>query len=198
MTVDSVEVFRQFAFWRHGTRLASFCIVPENCIFWGASFKLMKTLASLVPKKLQGFCETLLYHYTLMTRNSHGNTKQNPRWWKLMSLFKWAVWKENLWWTSRISFCIPMTIWSLIFLGTGSIEMMIRVLGSGQEPLILHHVGHGPSPPPTNQIYSRFWCASSLFLTPVAGPIFDHFPKQIFLNLISRTTISPDFDSFFK
>jgi len=33
VTVDSVEVFRHFAFWRYGTRLASFYIVPENCIF---------------------------------------------------------------------------------------------------------------------------------------------------------------------
>jgi len=32
VTVDSMEVFRHFAFWRHGTRLASFLIESENCI----------------------------------------------------------------------------------------------------------------------------------------------------------------------
>ena len=38
-----------------------------------------------------------------------------------------------------------------------------------------------------------------LYMTPfLAGPIFDNFPKEIFLNLISRTAISPDFASFFK
>jgi len=33
VTVDSVEIFRDCAFWRHGTRLASFFIEPKNCIF---------------------------------------------------------------------------------------------------------------------------------------------------------------------
>jgi len=33
VTVDSVEVFRHFAFWRHGTRLPTFFIAPTNCIF---------------------------------------------------------------------------------------------------------------------------------------------------------------------
>jgi len=67
VTVDFVEIFHHFAFWRHGTRLASFVIVPKNCIFWGASFMLIKNLATLVPEKLQGFCETLLYRcYTLL------------------------------------------------------------------------------------------------------------------------------------
>ena len=28
------------------------------------------------------------------TRNGHQNTKRNPVWWKLKSLFKWAVWKK--------------------------------------------------------------------------------------------------------
>jgi len=28
-------------------------------------------------------------------RNGHRNTKRNPRWWKLMSLFKWALWTET-------------------------------------------------------------------------------------------------------
>jgi len=33
VTVESVKVFRHFAFWRHGTRLATFFIAPKNCIF---------------------------------------------------------------------------------------------------------------------------------------------------------------------
>jgi len=65
--VDSEEIHRHFVFWRHGTRLASFIIVPQNCIFWGATFELIKNLATLVLKKLTGFYETLLYHsYTLV------------------------------------------------------------------------------------------------------------------------------------
>ena len=65
MTVDSVEIFRHFAFWRHGpgSRLASFWIVPKNCIFWGATFELRKNLATLVPENLQGFYKTLLCHH---------------------------------------------------------------------------------------------------------------------------------------
>ena len=42
----------------------------------------------------------LLYCHTARCRadetwNGHRNSKQNPRWWKLMSLFKWAVSKET-------------------------------------------------------------------------------------------------------
>ena len=62
VTVDSVEIFPHFAFWRHGSTLANFVIAPKNCIFWGASFELIKILATLVPKNLQCFYETLLYH----------------------------------------------------------------------------------------------------------------------------------------
>ena len=66
VTVDSLKIFHHFAFWSHGTRLARFLIVHQNCIFRGASFKPIKNLATLVPEKLQGFHETLLYHcYTL-------------------------------------------------------------------------------------------------------------------------------------
>ena len=33
VTVDSVENFRHFSFWRHGTRLATFFIAPKNWFF---------------------------------------------------------------------------------------------------------------------------------------------------------------------
>jgi len=33
VTVDSEEVFRHFAFWRHGSRLVTSFIAPEKCIF---------------------------------------------------------------------------------------------------------------------------------------------------------------------
>ena len=69
VTVDSVEAFRYFAFWRHGTRFASFLIVPKNCIFWGASFKLIKNLSALVPNKLQGIYETLLLMWKMFINN---------------------------------------------------------------------------------------------------------------------------------
>jgi len=32
MTVDSAEILHHFAFWHHGSKLASFFIVPENFI----------------------------------------------------------------------------------------------------------------------------------------------------------------------
>ena len=63
VTGDSEEGFRHFAFWRHGSRLATFFIAPVNCICWGASFKLMKNLATLDPEKLQSFHGTPLYHF---------------------------------------------------------------------------------------------------------------------------------------
>jgi len=51
---------------RHGIKLAIFCIAQLNCIFQRASFGLIKSLATLIPKKLQGFYGTVLYHcYTL-------------------------------------------------------------------------------------------------------------------------------------
>ena len=52
--------FRQFASWRHGTRLASFFVVPVNCIFRGASCKSITELVALVPKKLK-ICMKLSY-----------------------------------------------------------------------------------------------------------------------------------------
>ena len=39
VTVDSVQGFYHFSFWRHRSRLASFFLVLVNCIFWGASFQ---------------------------------------------------------------------------------------------------------------------------------------------------------------
>jgi len=69
VTVDFVEIFHHFAFWHHGTRLANFFIEPMDRIFWGASFKLIKNLATLVPEKLLGFYETLLYHCYTLFRN---------------------------------------------------------------------------------------------------------------------------------
>ena len=66
MTVDSEEVFRHFEFWRHGSRRATVFTAPKNCIFRGASFEVIKNLATLDPEKLQGFYGTPLYHcYTL-------------------------------------------------------------------------------------------------------------------------------------
>ena len=72
VTAEIMGGFRHFAFCSLGNRLASFFVVPKNCIFWGASFELMKNLATLFPKKLQGFHGTLLYHcYTLSTAETH-------------------------------------------------------------------------------------------------------------------------------
>jgi len=69
VTVDSAEVFRHFAFWHHGFRLATFFVAPKNCIFWGASFEPIKNLTTLNPAHLQGFHGTPLYHcYTLIGR----------------------------------------------------------------------------------------------------------------------------------
>ena len=74
VTVDSVEVFRHFAFWRHGTRLTTFFIAPKNCIFWGTSFETIKNLATLVPEKLQGFHGTPLYHCCTLSSSFAGRS----------------------------------------------------------------------------------------------------------------------------
>ena len=52
VTVKSVGACRHFAFFSYGSRLASFFISPENCVFWGASFELTKNLATLDPNKI--------------------------------------------------------------------------------------------------------------------------------------------------
>ena len=62
VTAEIMGGFCHFANCSLGNRLASFFIVPENCIFWGASFELIKPLATLLPKRLQGFHGTLVYH----------------------------------------------------------------------------------------------------------------------------------------
>ena len=83
VTVNSVEVFCLLAFWHPGTRLASFLIVPKNCIFWSASFKLIKNLVTLVPEKLQVY-ETLLYHRHTLPRGFRSNfVKPSATWSKI-------------------------------------------------------------------------------------------------------------------
>ena len=50
----------------------------QNCIFWGASFELIKNLATWFPKKLQGFHWALLYHCYTLAWPSH--LKVDPFW----------------------------------------------------------------------------------------------------------------------
>jgi len=66
VTVESARGFCHFAFWHHRFKFATFFIVHINCILWGASFKIIKNLATLNPEKLQGFHGIPLSHcYTL-------------------------------------------------------------------------------------------------------------------------------------
>jgi len=67
VTVESVWDFCHFAFWRYRFQLATFFIVHVKCVFWGASFKLNQNLATLNPKKLQGFHGTPLSHWYTLT-----------------------------------------------------------------------------------------------------------------------------------
>ena len=53
------------------------------------------------------------------TRNARRNANRNPWWLKFMSPFKWAVQKETWDDHREISVCIPMTISSPVFSGTG-------------------------------------------------------------------------------
>jgi len=62
MTVESVGGFRHFASCSLGNRLAILFIVPQTCMFWGASFELITNLATVLPKKVQGFHWSLIYH----------------------------------------------------------------------------------------------------------------------------------------
>jgi len=55
VTVDSAEIFRHFAILRDGLGVATFFIALKNCIFWDASFELIKNLATLNHEKLKGF-----------------------------------------------------------------------------------------------------------------------------------------------
>jgi len=55
VTVESVRFSCHFAFWRHVPRLATFSIVPKNCIFWGASFEPIQNLTTLVYQKVTRF-----------------------------------------------------------------------------------------------------------------------------------------------
>jgi len=61
VTFDSIEISRHFVFC-HGNRLAIFSIEHKNCILWGASFELIKPLATLLHKQSQGFHGTLVYY----------------------------------------------------------------------------------------------------------------------------------------
>jgi len=59
-TVESVGGFRHFAFWRHGFKLATFLIAPKEKHLLGASFKLIKNLATwqlLIPTSYEVFME---------------------------------------------------------------------------------------------------------------------------------------------
>jgi len=50
VTVDSVGVSYHFAFWRHGSKLANFCIASMNCIFRDAFLELIRNLTTLDPE----------------------------------------------------------------------------------------------------------------------------------------------------
>jgi len=52
-----------------------FFIAPKNCIFWGASFELIKNLATLDPDKLQGFHGTPLCQCYPLHRYEFGPPK---------------------------------------------------------------------------------------------------------------------------
>jgi len=61
------EGFPPFCILAPRIQTCHFFIVPKSCIFWGASFELIKNLATLDPEKLQDFHGTPLYHcYTLL------------------------------------------------------------------------------------------------------------------------------------
>ena len=62
VAVESVKGLRHFAFWSHGFKLDTFFIVHMDCMFGGASCKLIKNLATLNPEKLQGFHWNPLSH----------------------------------------------------------------------------------------------------------------------------------------
>ena len=92
VTAEIMGFSRHFAFCSLGNRLASFLIVPKNCIFWGASFELIKPLSwnPLIP----------FLHPT-----RRGSTQKNN--WvepnqldfdkKIgLSWMKWISWKKNL------------------------------------------------------------------------------------------------------
>jgi len=71
--LESVGIFRHLAFWHHRFKFATFFIARKNCIFWGASFKLIQNLAASNPEKLQDFHGTPLSHcYTLLINSGHG------------------------------------------------------------------------------------------------------------------------------
>jgi len=64
VTVDSEEVFRLFACWRHGSRLATCFIAPKNCIFWGESFEPIKTWQLWILESYKVFIKP---PYTIVT-----------------------------------------------------------------------------------------------------------------------------------
>jgi len=88
-------LWNPFSFWRHAIRLATFFIGSKNCIFQGASFEPMKTLATLIPEMLQGFHGTPLYHwYTLAY---HYQMCQNTKWLVLLCHDIWCTYYSTIW-----------------------------------------------------------------------------------------------------
>jgi len=75
VTVDSMEVFRHFAFLRHGFKLTTFFIAPKNCIFWGgASLEVIKKFGNFESRKVTRFSWTPLIpflHPKKMSRVTH-------------------------------------------------------------------------------------------------------------------------------
>jgi len=55
VAVVSVEVSRPFCVFETRIQTCTFLVAPNNCIFWGASVKLIKNLANLNFQELQGF-----------------------------------------------------------------------------------------------------------------------------------------------
>jgi len=84
--VDSEEVFCHFAFWRHGSRLATFFIAPKNCIFLEA--QPIKNLATLDPEKLQGYPHIQLIFFLFFSgfESTHCYTILRTTWFLVFGL----------------------------------------------------------------------------------------------------------------
>jgi len=89
----------------------------------GVLQQLQRTHSHMICKqRLQQRTRLILTKYSPIpirwNSKCSSNANRNPRWSNFMSLFRWALQKETLDTmvvASRISVCIPITIWSLMF-----------------------------------------------------------------------------------
>ena len=126
-------------------------------------------------------CRCIFFHRSLLLKNPR-ETQNSKSWWSIFSVLLNEFSALSFWWH-----------WREIhrFIGLFSMNLQETHPKVYQRKDMFSKADFGNFANPVDR-------RTLTNLTPVAEPIFGPLSEEIFLNLISKTTISPDFASYFK